>query len=40
MEIKLKVFCDDDLEVQAKEILELLEQGNCYKEIKRRLENE
>lgn len=38
MDIKLTVFSNQDLEVQAQEILDLLEQGRNYKEIKKRMD--
>ena len=38
MDIKLTVFSNQDLEVQAQEILDLLEQRRNYKEIKKRMD--
>mgnify|MGYP001569004208 CR=1 FL=1 len=39
MEIKLNVYCNEDLEAQAKLILRELENGKSYKEIKENIEH-
>ncbi len=38
MEIKLRVFCEDDLDVQCDRIIDMLHQGKSIKEIKKVIE--